>query len=106
MIKYFSPSPWKSIGLKILANVNGKPTQIAKINQMPCIGGSSDVAAEHGRKMEQANLRLMLASPKLINGLQVAVILIERLQRKHKDAFGWATVNYLNKLINQTLEDK
>lgn len=56
--------------MRIVGKVNGIETTIAQVFDMPCIGGSNDLAAERGSDMEQANARLIAAAPDLLAALE------------------------------------
>ena len=78
-----TPGPWtKGRHLGITAIINGEETQVAAACVMPCIGGHDDIHAQRGADMEQANARLIAASP---DGLEAAKLAYAALLRTPHD---------------------
>lgn len=68
-----TPGPWlvdiKDLSVVGCPNEN-QPATIATVEQMPCIGGYDDIAADRGRKMEKANANLIAAAPEMYEALK------------------------------------
>ena len=59
-----TPGPWTvNARRNVIGKVNGRDEVIALVADMPCIGGSDDLAAQRGCEMEHANARLIAAAP-------------------------------------------
>lgn len=67
-----TPGPWIGNASAIYGFVNGYDAMIARVCDLPCIGGHDDMAAMRALDMEKANARLIAKAPALLAFAELA----------------------------------